>query len=200
MRDAGSPPVEFDWPTRAGYDSDDPLAHGMVGLGGVAVDSIDDMRVLLAGCARGTTVLTLCVDPPAVPLVLLHQVAAEERGASAPRCAVVLRGADATRPYERRLVRAVFSLSRAEGIPLELTPEPAPLPVRLPAPELVARQAERLAKLRAWRCQERVEAALGPLRRTSLTGGDVLPPMKAALAAGATLGEVSAILRAACPG
>src|ERR1700728_4541407 len=41
--------VAFDLPTQMGYDSDVPLAHGEVGKVGVAIDSIDDMRILLRG-------------------------------------------------------------------------------------------------------------------------------------------------------
>lgn len=41
--------VAFDLPTQMGHDSDAPLAHGEVGKVGVAVDSVEDVRVLLAG-------------------------------------------------------------------------------------------------------------------------------------------------------
>ena len=41
--------VAFDLPTQMGYDSDAPMARGEVGRVGVAIDSIDDMRVLLDG-------------------------------------------------------------------------------------------------------------------------------------------------------
>ena len=39
--------VAFDLPTHRGYDSDDPLAVGDVGMAGVAVDSVEDMKVSL---------------------------------------------------------------------------------------------------------------------------------------------------------
>ncbi|WP_247196776.1 methylmalonyl-CoA mutase family protein, partial [Streptomyces sp. GESEQ-35] len=56
-------------------------------------------------------------------------------------------------------------------------------------------QAERLAKLRAWRSGERLKPALD-LMRTAAEGDDnVLYPMKDALAAGATIGEVCDALR-----
>src|SRR5438046_2264394 len=38
--------VAFDLPTQMGYDSDDPVAHGEVGKVGVAIDSVEDMRLL----------------------------------------------------------------------------------------------------------------------------------------------------------
>ncbi|MGW4733085.1 methylmalonyl-CoA mutase family protein, partial [Streptomyces shenzhenensis] len=62
-------------------------------------------------------------------------------------------------------------------------------------PTIEARQAERLAKLRAWRCQERVDQALRSLREAAAGEANVLYPMKQALAAGGTIGEVCGVLR-----
>src|ERR1039458_8117583 len=45
--------VAFDLPTQMGYDSDAPLAHGEGGKVGVAIDSVEDMRILLRGIALG---------------------------------------------------------------------------------------------------------------------------------------------------
>jgi methylmalonyl-CoA mutase N-terminal domain/subunit len=59
----------------------------------------------------------------------------------------------------------------------------------------VARQVERLAALRAERDQDAVVAALGAVRATAEGGANLLPPMKEALRARATLGEVSDVLR-----
>ncbi|MFD3665889.1 methylmalonyl-CoA mutase family protein [Streptomyces sp. NPDC058659] len=74
-------------------------------------------------------------------------------------------------------------------------PEPYE-PVRA-APGIEERQAERLAKLRAWRCGDRVHRTLAAV--TAAAGGDddLMPPMKEALAAGATVGEVCDALREA---
>ncbi|MFI6423063.1 methylmalonyl-CoA mutase family protein [Streptomyces sp. NPDC050842] len=65
------------------------------------------------------------------------------------------------------------------------------------APGIEERQAERLAKLRAWRCGDRVRRTLAAV--TAAAGGDddLMPPMKEALAAGATVGEVCDALREA---
>ena len=41
--------MAFDLPTQMGYDSDDPVAHGEVGKVGVAIDSLDDMELLMRG-------------------------------------------------------------------------------------------------------------------------------------------------------
>ncbi|MER6532212.1 methylmalonyl-CoA mutase family protein, partial [Streptomyces sp. NPDC001508] len=62
-------------------------------------------------------------------------------------------------------------------------------------PTIETRQAERLAKLRAWRSQERVDRALRSLREAARGEANVLYPMKEALAAGGTIGEVCAVLR-----
>lgn len=65
------------------------------------------------------------------------------------------------------------------------------------SPALLVRQTERLDKLRAWRIQPNVDDALLCLQRAALGDGNVLYPMKDALAARATLGEVCAALHAA---
>ncbi|MBA5223736.1 acyl-CoA mutase large subunit family protein [Streptomyces griseoaurantiacus] len=62
-------------------------------------------------------------------------------------------------------------------------------------PAIETRQAERLAKLRAWRCQGRVNNALLTMRKAAEGEDNVLYPMKEALAAGATIGEVCDTLR-----
>ncbi|MEU2585595.1 methylmalonyl-CoA mutase family protein [Streptomyces avermitilis] len=85
-------PVVFDLPTRAGLDSDAPAARGLVGRRGVAVDSIDDMRVLFGGLRLDQVVPSLAVDAPAAPLLVLYQLVAEEHGAPARRLAGAVRG------------------------------------------------------------------------------------------------------------
>ncbi|MCX4580880.1 methylmalonyl-CoA mutase family protein [Streptomyces sp. NBC_01571] len=57
------------------------------------------------------------------------------------------------------------------------------------------RQTERLAKLRAWRCADRVDDALIAVRKAAEGSDNVLHPMKRALASGATVGEVCDTLR-----
>ncbi|AJF63651.1 hypothetical protein SVTN_03330 [Streptomyces vietnamensis] len=204
--------VVFDWPTRRGYDSDSPVARGRVGVGGVAIDSIDDMRVLLAGIPLGAVAPTLTIDPPGVPLLLLYRLVQEEQeqGRVAGRFSVVLRRPGPTSRYEERLVGCVRALGASVGLRVEVTgthvsvgsgstePYPsAPSTVSPSAPSasLAVRQAERLAKLRAWRCQDRVDTALTVLRWAVKTDGDVVSSLTDALSAGATVGEVSAILR-----
>ncbi|WP_049574414.1 acyl-CoA mutase large subunit family protein [Streptomyces sp. SBT349] len=72
--------VAFDLPTQMGHDSDAPIAHGEVGKVGVAIDSIDDMRVLFDGIPLDRVSTSMTINAPAAPLLLLYQLVAEERG------------------------------------------------------------------------------------------------------------------------
>lgn len=75
--------VAFDLPTQMGHDSDAPTASGAVGKAGVAIDSIDDMRILFGGIPLGQASPTLTINAPAAPLLLLYQLVAEEQGVPA---------------------------------------------------------------------------------------------------------------------
>ncbi|MBM7169581.1 methylmalonyl-CoA mutase [Streptomyces sp. G44] len=77
--------VAFDLPTQMGHDSDAPLAHGEVGKVGVAVDSIDDMRVLFDGIPLDKVSTSMTINAPAALLLLLYQLVAEEQGVAADR-------------------------------------------------------------------------------------------------------------------
>src|SRR6187397_1570804 len=70
--------VAFDLPTQMGYDSDDPVAHGEVGKVGVAIDSIDDMRMLFDGIPLGQVSTSMTINAPGSLLLLLYQLVAEE--------------------------------------------------------------------------------------------------------------------------
>ena len=72
--------VAFDLPTQMGYDSDHSLAHGEVGKVGVAIDSIDDMRVLFGGIPLGEVSTSMTINAPSAVLLLLYQLVAEEQG------------------------------------------------------------------------------------------------------------------------
>ncbi|MFI0542626.1 methylmalonyl-CoA mutase family protein, partial [Streptomyces sp. WSLK1-3] len=77
--------VAFDLPTQMGHDSDAPIAHGEVGKVGVAVDSIDDMRVLFGGIPLEQVSTSMTINAPAAVLLLLYQLVAEEQGVGADR-------------------------------------------------------------------------------------------------------------------
>ncbi|MEU1516656.1 methylmalonyl-CoA mutase family protein [Streptomyces sp. NPDC005811] len=72
--------VAFDLPTQMGHDSDAPLARGEVGKVGVAIDSLDDMRVLFGGIPLDQVSTSMTINAPAAPLLLLYQLVAEEQG------------------------------------------------------------------------------------------------------------------------
>ena len=73
----------FDLPTQMGYDSDHPRAEGEVGKVGVAIDSIDDMRMLLAGLPLEKVTTSMTINSTAAILLLLYELVAEEQGVAA---------------------------------------------------------------------------------------------------------------------
>jgi methylmalonyl-CoA mutase N-terminal domain/subunit len=72
--------IAFDLPTQLGYDSDDPLAAGEVGRTGVAIDSLADMEILLAGIPLDEVSTSMTINAPAPLLLLLYELVAEEQG------------------------------------------------------------------------------------------------------------------------
>ena len=72
--------VAFDLPTQMGHDSDAPIAHGEVGKVGVAIDSIDDMRVLFDRIPLDEVSTSMTINAPAALLLLMYQLVAEEQG------------------------------------------------------------------------------------------------------------------------
>jgi methylmalonyl-CoA mutase, N-terminal domain len=72
--------VAFDLPTQMGYDSDAAIAHGEVGKVGVAIDSIEDMRLLFDAIPLDKVSTSMTINAPAAVLLLLYQLVAEEQG------------------------------------------------------------------------------------------------------------------------
>jgi methylmalonyl-CoA mutase N-terminal domain/subunit len=72
--------VAFDLPTQMGYDSDDPLARGEVGNAGVAISTIEDMRLLTEGIPLGAVSISMTINATAAILLALTLVVARERG------------------------------------------------------------------------------------------------------------------------
>jgi methylmalonyl-CoA mutase N-terminal domain/subunit len=70
----------FDLPTQMGLDSDHFRAEGEVGKVGVAIDSLVDMRLLLAGLPLDTVTTSMTINATAAILLLLYQLVAEEQG------------------------------------------------------------------------------------------------------------------------
>ena len=72
--------IAFDLPTQIGYDSDHELAAGEVGKVGVAIDSIDDMRVLFDGIDLVAVSTSMTINSPAAVLLAMYIAVAEEQG------------------------------------------------------------------------------------------------------------------------
>ena len=72
--------IAFDLATHRGYDSDHPRVAGDVGMAGVAIDSIYDMRTLFAGIPLEQMSVSMTMNGAVLPVLALYIVAAEEQG------------------------------------------------------------------------------------------------------------------------
>jgi methylmalonyl-CoA mutase N-terminal domain/subunit len=72
--------MAFDLPTQLGRDSDDPLCQGEVGRTGVAIDTIEDMRICFEGIPLDEVSTSMTINAPAAILLLLYALVAEEQG------------------------------------------------------------------------------------------------------------------------
>ena len=73
----------FDLPTQMGYDSDDTMAAGEVGKVGVAIDSLDDMEMLMRGIPQDEVTTSMTINAPAALLLLMYELDAERKGIDA---------------------------------------------------------------------------------------------------------------------
>src|SRR5919112_4491212 len=72
--------IAFDLATHRGYDSDHPRVPGDVGMAGVAIDSILDMRTLFDGIPLDKMTVSMTMNGAVLPVMALYIVAAEEQG------------------------------------------------------------------------------------------------------------------------
>jgi len=79
--------VAFDLATHRGYDSDHPRVAGDVGKAGVAIDSIEDMKVLFDGIPLGKVSVSMTMNGAVLPILAGYIVAAEEQGVSTAQLA-----------------------------------------------------------------------------------------------------------------
>ncbi|MBV9843578.1 MAG: methylmalonyl-CoA mutase [Kutzneria sp.] len=79
--------VAFDLATHRGYDSDHPRVRGDVGMAGVAIDSIYDMRQLFDGIPLDKMSVSMTMNGAVLPVLALYIVAAEEQGVAPERLA-----------------------------------------------------------------------------------------------------------------
>jgi methylmalonyl-CoA mutase N-terminal domain/subunit len=75
--------VAFDLPTQMGRDSDHPMARGEVGRVGVAIDSIEDMRILFDGIPLADVSTSMTINATAATLLALYIAVGEEQGVAA---------------------------------------------------------------------------------------------------------------------
>ncbi len=79
--------VAFDLATHRGYDSDHPRVSGDVGMAGVAIDSIYDMRTLFSGIPLDEMTVSMTMNGAVLPVLALYIVAAEEQGVAPEKLA-----------------------------------------------------------------------------------------------------------------
>ncbi|MEE2779369.1 MAG: methylmalonyl-CoA mutase [Myxococcota bacterium] len=79
--------VAFDLATHRGYDSDHPRVSGDVGMAGVAIDSIEDMRVLFDRIPLDRMSVSMTMNGAVLPIMALYIVAAEEQGVAPEKLA-----------------------------------------------------------------------------------------------------------------
>ncbi|HSO99259.1 MAG TPA: methylmalonyl-CoA mutase family protein [Solirubrobacteraceae bacterium] len=75
--------MAFDLPTQLGLDSDDPRCLGEVGRTGVAIDTIDDMRIAFEDIPLDQVSTSMTINAPAGVLLLLYELVGEEQGVPA---------------------------------------------------------------------------------------------------------------------
>jgi methylmalonyl-CoA mutase N-terminal domain/subunit len=117
--------VAFDLPTQMGRDSDHALARGEVGRVGVAIDSIEDMRVLLDGIPLGEISTSMTINATAATLLCLYVAVADEQGVPRAKLDGTIQN-DALKEYiargtyiyppapSMRLITDVFRFCKAE--------------------------------------------------------------------------------------
>ena len=82
--------VAFDLATHRGYDSDHPRVVGDVGKAGVAIDSVEDMKILFDGIPLDKMSVSMTMNGAALPIMAMYVVAAEEQGVSPDQLAGTL--------------------------------------------------------------------------------------------------------------
>ncbi|HHH54854.1 MAG TPA: methylmalonyl-CoA mutase, partial [Bacteroidetes bacterium] len=77
--------VAFDLATHRGYDSDHPRVKGDVGMAGVAIDTVEDMKILFKDIPLDKMSVSMTMNGAVIPIMAFYIVAAEEQGVSAEK-------------------------------------------------------------------------------------------------------------------
>src|SRR5437868_8276069 len=96
--------MAFDLPTQLGLDSDNPRCLGEVGRTGVAIDTIDDMRVAFDAIPLDQVSTSMTINAPAAVLLLLYELVGSEQGVSPDK----LRGTTQNDILKEYIARANF--------------------------------------------------------------------------------------------
>jgi methylmalonyl-CoA mutase N-terminal domain/subunit len=184
--------VAFDLPTQMGYDSDAPAAHGEVGKVGVAIDE-SDLTATVDPFAGSCAIEAMTDEIEAAAGALMDRI--EEMGGAA---AAIERGFQKAE-IESAAYQVAREIDEGDRIVVGVNKFAADgdepyQPLRVD-PAIEAAQAERLAQLRQARDCGAVSHAISALKTTAEGTGNVLYPLRDALRADATLGEVCDALR-----
>jgi methylmalonyl-CoA mutase len=106
--------VAFDLPTHRGYDSDSERAAGDVGAAGVAIDSVEDMKLLFDGIPLDKISVSMTMNGAVIPILAFYIVAAEEQGVSPEQLAGTIQN-DILKEF---MVRNTFIYPPAESMKL----------------------------------------------------------------------------------
>jgi methylmalonyl-CoA mutase N-terminal domain/subunit len=106
--------MAFDLPTQLGLDSDDPRCLGEVGRTGVAIDTLDDMRLAFDGIPLDQVSTSMTINAPAAVLLLLYELVGEEQGVAAEQ----LRGTTQNDILKEYIARGNFIYPPAGAIRL----------------------------------------------------------------------------------
>jgi methylmalonyl-CoA mutase len=82
--------VAFDLATHRGYDSDHPRVLGDVGKAGVAIDTVEDMKILFAGIPLDRMSVSMTMNGAVLPIMAMYIIAAEDQGVSPDKLAGTL--------------------------------------------------------------------------------------------------------------
>ena len=104
--------VAFDLPTHRGYDSDNPRVIGDIGKAGVAIDTVEDMKILFDGIPLDKMSVSMTMNGAVLPIMAFYIVAAEEQGVDISRLSGTIQN-DILKEY---MVRNTFIYPPEESI------------------------------------------------------------------------------------
>ena len=166
--------VAFDLPTQMGMDSDAPLAAGEVGKVGVAIDSVEDMRLLFDAIPLAEVSTSMTINAPAAVLLLLYQLVAEEQGADPARLTGTIQN-DVLKEY---IARGTYIFPPAPSLRL-VSDTFAYCARELPRWNTISISGYHMA-----------EAGATPAQEVAFTLTDAIAYVEAALAAGLTVDQI----------